>query len=179
MAVVEARSNERRRFRRTRLNLRGRCLLSDGREHPCETIDVSVTGLAINAYVVAELGERVVAYIDQLGRLEGVVTRRGNGWFAIDAKISSSRIDRLAQKLAALSGDGDIANSSAPASQTRPAELRTEFGQTFAVRLCDQTRFGVRVLADFKLLPGAHVTIDQRPAVVARDTDQGFVVDFH
>ena len=153
-------------------------MLSDGSEHPCETIDVSIAGLALRAYVVADLGERVVAYIDELGRLEGVVARRGNDWFAIDSKITQSRIDRLAQKLAALTGDRDLANPSALESQTRPAELRTEFGQDFVVRIRNQTRFSAEVLADFKLLPGAHVTIDHRLAVVVRDTTDGFLVDF-
>jgi uncharacterized small protein (DUF1192 family) len=175
---IDAKVIERRRSRRTRLNLRGRYMLSDGGEHPCETIDVSVTGLAISAYVVADLKERVVAYIDELGRLEGVVARRGNGWFAIDVKIPQSRIDRLAQKIAALTGDAGASTSGAPELQTRSAELRTEFGQTFPVRLCNPTRFSARVVADFQLLPGTRVTVDQRSAVVAHDTADGFILDF-
>lgn len=178
MIEYDTKVMERRRSRRARLKLRGRYMLSDGREHPCETIDVSVTGVALSAYVVAELGERVVAYMDELGRIEGVVVRRGNGWFAIEAKIPQGRIDRYAQKLADLSGDGEIYNLGALASQTRPAELRTEFGQSFAVRVCDQNRFSVKVLADFKLLPGARVTVDQRSAVVVRDAVDGFLVAF-
>jgi hypothetical protein len=170
---------ERRRTRRTRLSLRGRCLLADGAEHPCQTIDVSITGLAISAYVVASMGERVIAYIDELGRLEGVVTRRGDGWFAIESKISRSRIDRLAQKLAELSGeDTHLADPSALASQTRRAELRTDFGQIFAVGLAEETRFGAKVVANFALLPGARVTVDRRPAVVMREAAEGFVVEF-
>jgi len=153
-------------------------MLSDGGEHPCETIDVSITGLAINGYVMADLGERVIAYIDELGRLEGVVARRGNGWFALDVKIPQSRIDRLARKIAALSGDGDSSDTSGLALQTRPAELRTEFGQSFAVRLCNQTRFSAQVLAGFELLPGTRVTVDQRSAVVVHDTTDGFLIDF-
>lgn len=175
---TDAKFTERRRSRRTRLNLRGRYMLADGGEHPCETIDVSVTGLAISAYVVADLKERVVAYIDELGRLEGIVARRGSDWFAIDVKIPQSRIDRLAQKIAALSGDAGASTSRAPELQMRSAELRTEFGQSFAVRLCNATRFSARVQANFELLPGTRVTVDQRPAVVAHDTADGFILDF-
>jgi len=174
--VAAALTPDRRRSRRTRLNLRGRCLLSDGAEHPCQTIDVSTSGLAIGAYVVPELGERVVAYIDELGRFEGVVTRRGDGWFAIEATISRSRIDRLAQKLAELSGEsGDFSGAQA---QVRTVELRTEFGQSFVVRLAEENRLGARVIANFQLLPGARVTLDRRPAIVARETAGGFSVDY-
>lgn len=174
--VAAGSASDRRRSRRTRLNLRGRCLLSDGAEHPCQTIDVSTSGLAISAYVVAEMGERIVAYIDELGRFEGVVTRRGDGWFAIEASISRSRIDRLAQKLSELSGEGaEVYGSQA---QVRTAELRTEFGQSFVVRLADENRLGARVIANFQLLPGARVTVDRRPAIVAREAAGGFVVEY-
>lgn len=169
-------ASDRRRSRRARLNLRGRCLLSDGAEHPCQTIDVSTSGLAIEAYVVAEMGERIVAYIDELGRFEGVVVRRGDGWFAIEATISRSRIDKLAQKLGNLTGDDDDFRGGQ--AQVRTVELKTEFGLSFPVRLADQTRIGARVIANFQLLPGAHVTVDRRSAVVVSETSNGFAIEY-
>jgi len=153
-------------------------MLSDGGEHPCETIDVSVTGIAISGYVVADLKERVIVYLDELGRLEGVVVRRGSDWFAIEVKIPAARIDRLAQKLAALSGDRDLTDASAVAPKAHPAELRTEFGQSFPVALADQSRFGARVIADFRLLPGARVHVEGRRAIVAHETTDGFTIEF-
>jgi hypothetical protein len=170
---------EHRRSRRTRLNLRGRFLLSDGGEHPCETIDVSVTGLALRSYVVANPKERVVAYIDELGRLEGVVTRRGADWFAIEVKISAARIERLAHKLAALSGDAKLSEPNTLAAQTHWAELHIEFGQSFRVQVSNQTRFGARIVADFQLLPGVRITLDRRSAIVVRHAPDGFLIDFN
>lgn len=168
-----------RRSKRAGLKLPGRYMLSDGGEFRCHTIDVSATGIAIQAYVVAKVGERVVAYLDELGRIEGVVVRRGEDWFAIDARTSQSRIDRIAQKIAALSGESSEAFAVAPTeAQVRPAALRTTFGQDFVVRIADETPTGAKVLADFKLLPGAHVTIDGRQAVVDLDSPDGFRVVF-
>lgn len=174
-----SRGAEKRRSRRARLTLRGRFLLPDGSEHPCETIDVSVNGVAVRGYVMAELGERVVAYLDELGRLEGVVVRRGPDWFAIDCKVSSNRIERLAQKIAAQSGESaELRPSGRPTEKTRSVDLRTEFGQTFAVGLCNEDRFGAKVVAKFKMLPGAHIKVDQYPAVVVREVADGFLIAF-
>ncbi len=154
-------------------------MLSDGGEFHCQTIDVSATGVAIQAYVVAKLDERVVVYLDELGRIEGVVVRRGEDWFAIEARTSQSRIDRIAQKIAALSGESGEAFTVAPiAARIRSATLRTAFGQDFAVALSGETEASAKVLAKFKLLPGAHVTIDGLRAVVDRDSPDGFFVVF-
>ena len=168
-----------RRSKRAGLQLRGRFMLSDGGEFRCQTIDVSVTGIAIQAHVVANLGERVIAYLDELGRIEGVVVRRGDGWFAINAQTSQSRINRIAQKIAALSGESSEALTVAPiAARIRSATLRTDFGQDFAVQVTDETGASAKVRADVKLLPGAHVTIDGLRAVVGRDSSDGFLVVF-
>lgn len=170
---------ERRRGRRAQLRLRGRYLLSEGAEHPCESIDVSISGFAVKAYVVADVGERVVAYFDEIGRLEGVVVRRGDGWFAVEAKVPSARSPRLAQKLGDLSGEGETFSFSDGAeAKAKPAQLKTEFGQLFEVAVRDQNRFGARITSDLRLLPGTRVWLDQNPAVVVRETTEGFLISF-
>ena len=65
-------SDERRRFQRVRVNLLGRYMLPDRREFPCQVTDMSPGGMALVAPVAAELRERVIAYVDHIGRLEGV-----------------------------------------------------------------------------------------------------------
>lgn len=154
-------------------------MLSDRLEFPCQTIDVSPIGVAVKAHVVADVGERVVAYFEELGRIEGVTVRRGESWFAIDARTSPARIDRLAQKIAALSGGSAEDLVVAKTAETiRTATLRTEFGQDFPVQLAEESSVRARVLADIRLLPGAKVTIDKRPAVVELHCSDGFLVMF-
>ena len=59
---------ERRRHARVKLALLGRYML-EAREFPCQTIDVSVGGLAVTAPVRGAVGERVVADSDAMGRI--------------------------------------------------------------------------------------------------------------
>ena len=70
---------EQRRHPRIKLTLSGRYMLADGSEFPCETVDVSPFGLAIKGRTTGVLGERVVAYIQDLGRVEGEIVRRASG----------------------------------------------------------------------------------------------------
>ena len=64
-----------RRFQRVRVNLLGRYMLLDRREYPCQVSNMSPGGMALIAPVAGNVGERVIAYVDHVGRLEGVVAR--------------------------------------------------------------------------------------------------------
>lgn len=74
-------------------------MLGDGSEFRCQTIDVSPVGVALRGHLAGEIGERVVAYLDDLGRIEGVIVRRTSFLFAVDASPSSLKLERLANKI--------------------------------------------------------------------------------
>ena len=44
-------------------------------EHPCKLVDISAGGAAVMSPVAVPLGERVVAYFDHIGGIEGMVAR--------------------------------------------------------------------------------------------------------
>ena len=46
-------------------------MLADRREFPCQVVNMSPGGMALIAPVAGQPGERVIAYVDHLGRLEG------------------------------------------------------------------------------------------------------------
>src|SRR5436189_3948115 len=82
-AVILPLSEERRRFQRVRVHLLGRYMLSDRREFPCQVTDMSPGGMALVAPVAGQPGERVIAYVDHVGRLEGIVARQFENGFAM------------------------------------------------------------------------------------------------
>src|SRR3954447_22503943 len=92
-------SEERRRFQRVRVNLLGRYMLADRREFPCQVTDMSPGGMALIAPVVGQTGERVVAYVDHVGRLEGVIARQFQNGFAMTVSATTRKRDKLAAQL--------------------------------------------------------------------------------
>src|SRR3979411_2588779 len=78
-------AEERRRFQRVRVNVLGRYLLPDRREYPCQVANMSPGGMALIVPVSGQEGERVIAYIDHLGRLEGKIARLYPNGFAMTA----------------------------------------------------------------------------------------------
>src|SRR5256886_6967743 len=97
--VVLPFSEERRRFQRVRVNLLGRYMLPDRREYPCQVSNMSPGGMALIAPVAGNVGERVIAYVDHVGRLEGVVARHFENGFAMTVSATRRKRDKLAAQL--------------------------------------------------------------------------------
>ena len=96
--VILPLAEERRRFQRVRVNLLGRYMLADRREFPCQVTDMSPGGMAVIAPVSGQTGERIIAYVDHLGRLEGLIARQFQNGFAMTvAATISGAIGALGQ----------------------------------------------------------------------------------
>ena len=83
MAETADSLEERREHPRVRVRLAGRYMLENGAEFPGETVDVSRVGVVIRGANTGRIGERVIAYIDDLGRIEGVIVRSFADQFAL------------------------------------------------------------------------------------------------
>src|ERR1041384_8749698 len=89
-------SQERRRHQRVKVNLLGRYMLPDRREFPCQVVDMAPGGMALQAPMAGQPGERVIAYVDHLGRLEGKIARTFENGFAMTISATLRKRDKLA-----------------------------------------------------------------------------------
>ena len=97
--VILPLAEERRRHQRVKVNLLGRYMLADRREFPCQVVDMSPGGMALQAPMAGQPGERVIAYVDHLGRLEGKVARTFENGFAMTISATLRKRDKLAAQL--------------------------------------------------------------------------------
>jgi hypothetical protein len=93
---------EHRRDQRLKVTLRGRYMLADGREYPCRTVDISAGGVAIVGAIRGKIGERVIVYLDRVGRIEGTIVRHFDGCFAITLRASALKREALKAEIARL-----------------------------------------------------------------------------
>ncbi len=102
-------AEERRRFQRVKVHLLGRYMLPDRREFPCQIINMSPGGLALLAPGIGNVGDRVIAYLDHIGRVEGRITRIIDNGFAMTIGATARKRDKLAAQLTWLA-NRDILN---------------------------------------------------------------------
>ncbi len=90
---------DRRRHKRVTITLLGRFMRANKQEYPCKLIDISVGGAAMMTPVAADEGERIVAYFDHIGGIEGTVARAFDGGFAIRLSVTAHKREKLAAQL--------------------------------------------------------------------------------
>lgn len=88
-------SDDRRVSSRVTISLAGRFMLPDKTEAACTTVDISPTGVRLAASFVPYRGQRVVIYLERLGRLEGLAVRVEPGRFAVRMDVPDIRRKRL------------------------------------------------------------------------------------
>ena len=174
---------EQRRHQRVKVNILGRYMLADKREFPCQTLDMSVGGVSLFAPVRGVLGERVVVYLDQLGRIEGVIARLTKNGFTLSMSLPLMKREKLAEQLTwlinrdALGMEEDRRHERVTPRATRTI-LRLADGETYPVKIIDISLSGVAVTADAKPPLGSAVTIGQTNGMVVRHFNGGIAVEF-
>ena len=178
-------SEERRRFQRVKVNLLGRYMLADRREFPCQVINMSPGGMALVAPVVGQAGERVIAYVDHVGRLEGVIARLIENGFAMTIGATVRKRDKLAAQLTWLA-NRQILNLPEDRRHGRitprnpMARLILPNGLNLTCRVIDMSQSGaaVSIATDQRPDVGALITIGKTTGRVVRHLEDGFAIEF-
>ncbi len=176
-------SDERRRFQRVRVNLLGRYMLSDRREFPCQVIDMSPGGMAMIAPVTGKPGERVIAYIDHVGRLEGTLVRVFPNGFAMTIAATPRKRDKLAAQLTWLANrhilglPEDRRHGRLVPRNTR-STITLPSGVTMPCHIIDISLSGAALSAETKPPVGTLLMLGRTQARVVRHRDDGFGVEF-
>lgn len=180
---LSTRKLERRRHQRVGVSLLGRYMLADRKEYPCQTQDISPGGALLTAPVQGVLGERVVVYLEHLGRIEGEITRHIPQGFAISIAAAPRKRDKLASQLTWLANRQDLGlpedrRHERITPRILTTLLRLENGRELAARLIDVSMSGAALAMEQRPPIGTSVTIGSTTGQVVRHFQGGLAVEF-
>lgn len=177
--------SDKRRHKRVHVSLLGRFMRSDRSEYPCKLYDISIGGAAMLTPVTVEPGEKIVAYYDQIGRLEGSVTRVFEGGFAMDVQASPHKREKLCATLTWLVNRADVPEAEIrreghdrviPRQET--SDLKLEQGIIAPCAILDVSISGASLRTEARPELGQTVTLGKLRARVVRHHDNGIAVEF-
>ena len=173
----------RRQLERARLRLPARCMLADRIERSCTTIDLAACGVAVECGDRGQIGDHVVAYVNQLGRMEGEIARQLQNGFAFKIAAPPRKIEKLAARIAWL-----VQHDAFGAPDNRRQErveadegliiVTTPDGEAHVATLIDLSSEGAALNVAIAPPIGSPVTIGQRQARVVRHFAGGIAVKY-
>lgn len=174
---------DRRRHRRFAIPLLGRFMRANKQEFPCKLVDISVGGVSVNAPVDLEIGERVVAYFDHLGGLEGHVVRVFHGGFAIELIATAYKREKLAAQITYLVNKHELGTAEHRRHERRllnPSKSTTlKLGDDIEpASVVDVSMSGASVQTDVRPAIGTEVMLGKLRAKVVRHHGEGIGLEF-
>ncbi|RFC64840.1 PilZ domain-containing protein [Mesorhizobium denitrificans] len=174
---------ERRAFERVRVKLHGRFMLEDRSEHNCYVYDMSPGNIALLASRIGEPGEKVIAYLDHVGRIEGVVTRTFEDGFAMTVIASERKREKLSAQLTWLANRQDLGlpedrRHERVAPRNPFSALHMEDGRTYECRIIDLSLSGAGIEIDVRPALGSQVVLGTMRGTVVRHFEEGIAIEF-
>lgn len=182
-ARLALRQAEHRRHYRVPVALLGRYMLADRREYACQTVDMSPGGAALLAPVKGAVGERVVLYLEHIGRVEGEITRHLAEGFALSISATPRKRDKIASQLTWLANRQELGlpedrRHERIVPRNPVLEMKVEGGRATSVRLIDVSMSGCAVAMEDQLPLGTSLMLGRTPGKVVRHFQGGVAVEF-
>ena len=172
---------DKRRHRRVPLTLRARFLAPDGAEHECQVVNISAGGLRLVAKHHLSREEKLVLYVEHVGRFDCMVVRNCADGFAVRFDIHAKKRERTVEALSKLllSGPrGAEQRRELRVESDTSASLTLETGETLPCRISDISLTGAAIEVDRKLEIGSIVRLGRMTAKVVRRNETGYGLAF-
>lgn len=174
---------DRRRHKRVDILCLGRFMRADKAEYPCKLQNVSVGGAAIVTPQPVALGEHVIAYFDEIGRVDGPVVRLIGGGFAMQIQATQHRREKMAAQLTWLInrkalGIPEARRHDRIVPKNMDSILTMADGRSIPVRVLDVSISGASVAFEGGLPVGTELLLGRLRGRVARTHDAGIALQF-
>ncbi len=161
----------------------GRFMRADRSEHACRLKEVDTRQAVLLSDVEVEEGEHIVAYVDDIGRLEGVVEEVEEGRFTLRLSLGPAGRERLAKKIewvqAKARGEGVEKRRY---ERFKPKEEKSHImlndGRRYACEVIDISVSGASVRSPVLPAIGTPVKLGRTCGRVVRHHSEGFAIEF-
>jgi hypothetical protein len=171
------------RFQRVKVSVLGRYMLANRSEFPCQVLEMSPGDAVVIAPVAGNPGEKVIAYLDHLGRIEGTILEPIEGGFTMDVAASPRKRDKMAAQLTWLANK-DVLNlpedrrHERVVPDNRHSTVVLDDGRRYNCKIIDISLSGAAIELAVRPAMGTPVTLGRMRARVIRHFQDGVAVEF-
>lgn len=162
----------------------GRFMLPDQSEHPCQVNRISIDGATFISSHVPPPGLTVVAYLEEVGRIEAVSGLPVSGGFEVSFALTGARRDRLQSRLNWLQEKQAGTGSAEDRRHTRyePKDSRSQItlpdGREYPCEVVDISLSGAAIKVEVMPAVGTNLLLGKMRGRVVRYLDTGIAIEF-
>jgi len=172
-----------RAFQRVSVQLEGRLMLANYEEYVCSVVDMSPGDVRFTCEARPADGERVIAYIDHLGRLEGTVVKSVDQGFVMSIVATDRKREKLAAQLTWIANKHELGlPEDRRHDRLTPRITRSEIvlddGRRYPCRIMDLSLSGAAIDIDIRPAIGTAVRLGNMRGRVVRHFLEGVAIEF-
>jgi PilZ domain len=161
----------------------GRFMLPDMSEHACQVTELTNSGATFITTSVPPEGQAIVAYLEEVGRIEAVSGSARPGGFAISFTLRGSRLERLQQRIKWLQERGDAdADTNRRHGRFDPSERVSQItlpdGRIYTCEVLDISLSGAAIKTDVMPGIGTYLMLGKMRGRVVRYSEFGVGIEF-
>jgi PilZ domain len=174
---------DQRTFQRVPINMQGRLMLANYDEFECTVIDMSPGDMYVICKGRPRSNERVIAYIDHLGRVEGTVLTPDSRGFTMSINATDRKREKLAAQLTWLANKHELGlpedrRHDRLTPRTVVSELTMEDGTVYSCRIMDLSLSGAALDMETRPSLGTPIRLGNMRGRVVRHFSEGVAIEF-
>ncbi|MDQ0455980.1 PilZ domain-containing protein [Rhizobium paknamense] len=178
-----ARPHVQRAFQRVAVSLEGRLMLPSQDEYVCVTVDMSPGDVRFICAARPLPGERIIAYIDHIGRIEGSVVKTTEDGFVITITATDRKREKLAAQLTWIANKHELGlpedrRHDRLTPRKTMTKLDLEDGRSYPCRIIDLSLSGAAVNVEIRPALGSVVRLGSMRGRVVRHFLEGVAIEF-
>jgi hypothetical protein len=162
--------------------LHGRYMLPDTSEHPCQVTNLTTTGATFLTSTIPEIGLPIVAYLEELGRIEAVSDKAVPGGFRISFALKGARLEKLESRIKWLGGEAAKSDEGRRHARFEPRDSQSQItlpdGRVYNCEVIDISVSGAGITVDVMPSLGTYVMLGKMRGRVVRYLENGVAIEF-
>ncbi|MFT3671791.1 PilZ domain-containing protein [Aestuariivirga sp.] len=160
----------------------GRFMLPDMTEHACQVLDITQQGAIFITATLPATNSSIVAYLEELGRVEVIAGEQVAGGFRVRYAATGSRLERLQQRIEWLRQKHEGAAEARRHPRFEPKDKHSSItlpdGRVYNCEVIDISISGAGIRTDILPAIGTFVMLGKMKGKVVRYLENGVAIEF-
>ena len=183
MSVSQSIPNPETQFQSVQVSFGVRFMLNNGTECEGQVTQMSPGSAQLETSARPGLGERIVAYVDHIGRIEGQAWRVETDGFGMTVEATQRKRDKIAAQLTWFANRDELSlPEDRRHDRMKPKEVKNRLtlpdGRSYPCTIIDLSVSGAAIQIDVRPSRGTQVLLGRMKGRVARHFDGGCAIEF-